>query len=141
MSGRNSTVIYNGLWDHFKNLDVLHSLNKSNSEIKTGSRTLSIATYFTVLKIDILKKILSHTFPISCSFSSPSGTPMMQMLDFFKLSQRLLILSSFGEILFSSCSDCLLFASHMDHVSLSLCFCSPPVLGRAALIPCLGSVA
>ena len=39
--------------------------------------------------------IFSNKFPISCSFSSPSGTPMMQMLDVLKLSQRLLILSPF----------------------------------------------
>ena len=38
--------------------------------------------------------IFSNRFPISCSFSS-SGTPMMRMLYPLKLSQRLLILSSF----------------------------------------------
>ena len=38
--------------------------------------------------------IFSDRFPISWSFSS-SGTPIMWMLDFLKLSQRLLTLSSF----------------------------------------------
>ena len=33
-------------------------------------------------------------FLISCSFSSPSGTSMMQMLDLLRLSQRVLILPS-----------------------------------------------
>ena len=37
--------------------------------------------------------IFSNRFPISCSFSSPSGTFMMQMLECLKLSQRLLTLS------------------------------------------------
>ena len=49
--------------------------------------------------------IFSSRFPISCSFSFPSGTPMRWMLDLLKLSQRLLILSSFFWILLpSSCS-------------------------------------
>ena len=39
--------------------------------------------------------IFSSGVPIPCSFSSPSGTPMMGMLDCLKLSQRLLSLSSF----------------------------------------------
>ena len=39
--------------------------------------------------------IISNRFPIPCYFFSPSGTPMMWMLDLFKLSQRLLILYSF----------------------------------------------
>ena len=37
--------------------------------------------------------IFSNRFPTSCSFSPPSGTPMMQMLVCLKLSQRLLTLS------------------------------------------------
>ena len=41
-------------------------------------------------------------FPISCSFSFTSGTPMMRILDLLKLSQRLFILSSFIWILFFS---------------------------------------
>ena len=38
--------------------------------------------------------IFSNKSPISCSFSSPSGTPSMQMLECLKLSQRLLTVSS-----------------------------------------------
>ena len=34
--------------------------------------------------------IFSNRFPISCSFSYPSGSPMMQMLVYLRLSQRLL---------------------------------------------------
>lgn len=43
--------------DCIKNLDVPHSLNKSNSQQKVENRNLSIATCFTVLKIDFLKRI------------------------------------------------------------------------------------
>ena len=52
--------------------------------------------------------IFSNQFPISCFLSSPSGTPVMQMLGLWKLSQTLLILSSFCFFLIlfsSSCSD------------------------------------
>ena len=54
--------------------------------------------------------IFSNKFSISCSFSSP-GTPMIQMLECLKLSQRFLNLSSFFKILISSfvLSECLLF--------------------------------
>ena len=55
--------------------------------------------------------IFSNRFPISCSFSSPSGTPVMQMLESLKLSWRLLTLCSFFWVLLSSCSDWLFFAS------------------------------
>ena len=44
--------------------------------------------------------IFSNRFPISCSSSSPSSTPMMWMVDCLKLSQRLLILSSYFGFLF-----------------------------------------
>ena len=54
--------------------------------------------------------IFSNTSLISCSLSS-FGTPMMQMLVCLKLSQRLLALSTFFWIVFSSCcSDWLVFA-------------------------------
>ena len=46
--------------------------------------------------------MFSHKFSISCSSSSPSGTPMIQMFEHFKLSQRFLSLSSFFWILVSS---------------------------------------
>nr|KAF6407316.1 hypothetical protein HJG59_009947 [Molossus molossus] len=56
--------------------------------------------------------IVSNRFSISCSRSSPSGTPKMRMLAHLKLSQRLLTLSSFFWILFSfCCSDWAFFAS------------------------------
>ena len=44
--------------------------------------------------------IFSDGFPISCSYSSPSGTPMRPMLDLLKLSHRLFILSSFFKFFF-----------------------------------------
>lgn len=47
--------------DCLENSDVPCSLNKSNSEQKTGSRNLLIPICFTQLKIDFLKK-LSMTF-------------------------------------------------------------------------------
>ena len=53
--------------------------------------------------------IFSNRLPISCSLSSPSGTPMKRMLDRLKLSQWLLTLSSFFWILFSSCCSHWLF--------------------------------
>ena len=63
---------------------------------------------FTKLEFSFI--IFSNSFPIS--FSSPSGTPMMQMSVQLKLSQRLLVLLSFLWILFSSsCYDWLFFAS------------------------------
>ena len=47
--------------------------------------------------------IFKNRFPISCSFSSPSGTAMMQMLECLKLSRRLLPLSLFSGVLFYFC--------------------------------------
>ena len=55
--------------------------------------------------------IFSNRLPISCFFSYPSGTSMMQMLECLKLSLRLLTLSLVFWILFSSCSDWFIFAS------------------------------
>ena len=46
--------------------------------------------------------IFSNKFSISCSSSSPSGSPMIRMLEQLKLSQRFLSLSSFFGILVSS---------------------------------------
>ena len=37
----------------------------------------------------------SNRFPVSCPFFSPSGTLIMHILEYLKLSQRLLILSSY----------------------------------------------
>ena len=71
--------------------------------------------------------IFSNRFPISCSFSS-SDTPVMQMLDHLKLSQRLLTLSLFFWILLSACySDWLFFAS----------LCSKSLILLSALFPLL----
>ena len=55
--------------------------------------------------------IFPARFRSSCTFPSSSGSPVMQMLDFLKLAQRLLILPSFFWILFSSCFMWLFFAS------------------------------
>lgn len=48
--------------DLLKNLDVPYSLNESNSEQRTESRNLSLATCFTVLKINFLKKEFINDF-------------------------------------------------------------------------------
>ena len=62
---------------------------------------LSGTLYFLDLHVYFLHEIrevffhyFSNRLPISCSFSSPSGTPMMWMLDLLNLFQRLLTLSS-----------------------------------------------
>ena len=49
--------------------------------------------------------ICSNKFPISCFCSSPSGAPIIQLLECLKLSQRFLNFSSFFPpwVLFSSC--------------------------------------
>ena len=47
--------------------------------------------------------IFSNKFSISCSFSAPSGTCMIKMLVCLKLFQKILSLSLFFWILFSSC--------------------------------------
>ena len=53
-----------------------------------------------------------NRFPIFCSFSSPSGTHIMQMLECLKLVHKLLTLFSFYFwIFFSSFSDWLFFSS------------------------------
>ena len=58
-----------------------------------------ISTSFTKLgKFSFI--IFPNRFPISCSFFSPSGTSMMQMLECLKLSQRLLTLSLLLLLLF-----------------------------------------
>ena len=56
--------------------------------------------------------ICSNTFSNSCSSSSPSGTPMIQMLEHLKMSWRFLSLSSFFWILVSSfCSGWMFLSS------------------------------
>ena len=66
---------------------------------------LHLNVYFLCQIREVFFIIFSNRFLIS--FSCPSDTPMMQMLECLKLSQRLLILFSFLRgILFSSyCSD------------------------------------
>ena len=71
--------------------------------------------------------IFSNRFPISCSFSSPSDTPMMQMLDLLKWSQRLLTLSSFVWIHFSSCCSDWSFYAFLCSKSL-IWFSASPIL-------------
>ena len=75
--------------------------------------------------------ISGNKFSISCSFSSPSSTPMIWMLVCLKLSQRLLTLLSFIWILFSSCSDWMFFLScvpnHWFDSWLHLLYCCFPI--------------
>ena len=61
--------------------------------------------------------IFSNKFSISCCFSSPSGTPMIWMLEHLKLSWRFLRLTSFFWILVSSfCSGWMfLYSSGLHH--------------------------
>ena len=61
--------------------------------------------------------IFSNEFSMSCSSSSPSGTPMIWMLECLKLSRRFLNLSSFFWTLFlhSVLVECLLLPSAPNH--------------------------
>ena len=63
--------------------------------------------------------VFSNKLSISCSSSSPSGTPIIQMLGHLKLSQRFLSLSSifFFEFLFlhSVLLECLFLPSVPNH--------------------------
>ena len=65
---------------------------------------LFLHVYFLHLIREVFFHYLSKRFPISCSFSSPSGTPMIQMLDLFKLSTACYTILVFL-IRFSSSSD------------------------------------
>ena len=77
--------------------------------------------------------IFSNKFSISCYCLSPSGAPMIWMLECLKLSQRFLSLSSFFWILVSSfCSGWMFISS----------FCSKsliwvPVSFSSLLVPCV----
>ena len=61
----------------------------------------TLCAFWTCMSISFAKLmkfsfiIFSNRLPISCFFSSPSITPMMQMLEHLMMSQRLLTLSSF----------------------------------------------
>ena len=75
--------------------------------------------------------IFSSRFPISCSFCCSSGTPMMQMLDLLKLSQGLLILSSyFGFFFLLVLIGCFLlpyFPNHRFDSQFHSLYCCFPV--------------
>ena len=58
-----------------------------------ASRTSWKSISFTRLRFSLI--ICSNKFSISCSSSSPCGTPMIQLLEHLKLSQRFLSLSFF----------------------------------------------
>ena len=62
-----------------------------------ASRTCMFISFVKLGKFPFI--IFSCRYSISCSFFSPSGTPgMYLLLDLLKLSQRLLILSSFFNV-------------------------------------------
>ena len=75
--------------------------------------------------------IFSNKFSISCSFSSPSGIPMIQMLVHLEMSQRLLRPSSFLKF-FSSCSSDWILLSSLCSKSLIWTLASSP----PPLVPC-----
>ena len=56
--------------------------------------------------------IFSHKFSISCSSSSPSGTPVIQILEHLKLSHSFPSLFSFFWILVSSLCSSWMFTSY-----------------------------
>ena len=56
---------------------------------------LDLYVYFLHQIRGVFFHYFSNRFPISCSFSFLSGTPMMQMLHLLKLSQQLLMISLF----------------------------------------------
>ena len=71
----------------------------------------------------------SNKFSISCSSSSPSGIPMIQMLVCLGIFQRLLILSSFFWILVSSfCSGWKLISSLCSKSLIWILASSPSLL-------------
>ena len=79
----------------------------------------------------IKNTICSNKFSISCSFSS--GTPMTQMLEHLKLSQRFLSLSSlFWLLIYSFCSNWM-FISSFCYTSLI----GVPVSFPSLLVPCI----
>ena len=87
--------------------------------------------------------IFSNRFPISCSFSSRSGTPMMPMLDLLKLSRGHLYYPHFFRFFF------LLEKSYFIVVQLHLSTFTPhhtphprpnaipPLLPPASFCPCV----
>ena len=77
--------------------------------------------------------IFSNKFSISCTCSSPSGTPMIQMLECLKLFWRFLSLSSFFWILISSFYSGWMFISSFCSKSLIWV----PVSFPSQLVPCI----
>ena len=77
-----------------------------------ASWTCTCISFTTLGKFSFI--IFSNKFPIS-SFSSPSSTPMMQVLDYLMLFQRLLTLFLFIGFFFSYCSDCFLLPYVPNH--------------------------
>ena len=83
----------------------------------------------------------SNKFSISCSSSSPSGIPMVQILVWVEMSQRHLILSSFFLILFYSCCSSWMLISFLCSKSLIwILALSPPLLVPYIFFPILISV-
>ena len=78
--------------------------------------------------------ILSNKFSISCSSSSPSGTPMIQMLEHLKLSQRFLSLSFLNSCFFILFWLNVYFFLLLQIVDLSPSFL-PFIVGL--LVPCI----
>ena len=71
-------------------------------------------TYMSISFIKLEKSssiIFSNRFLISCSISSPSGTPMMAMLELLKFSKRRLYYPHFLDSFCCCCSDWLIFTS------------------------------
>ena len=83
--------------------------------------------------------VFSNKFSISCSSSSPSGTPMIQMLECLKLSWRFLSLSSFFGILVSSlCYGWMFISSFCSKLLIwvPVSFLSLLVPFLSLLVPC-----
>ena len=76
--------------------------------------------------------IFSHKFSISCSSSSPSGTPMIWMMECLKLSQMFLSLYSFFWLLVSSFCSGWMFISCFWSKSLIWV----PVSFPSLMVPC-----
>ena len=75
--------------------------------------------------------ICSNKFSISCSSSSPAGTPMIQMLEYLKLSRRFQSISLYFWIIVSLlCSGWLFISS----------FCSKSPIWFESWFPSVGSL-
>ena len=99
--------------------------------------TLGFWTSWKSVSFAILGKfsfiICPNKFSISCSSSSPSGTPMIWMLEQLKLTQRFLSFSSFF---------CILVSSFCSSWMFTYSFCSKPLIWvpvsfPSLLVPCI----